>query len=55
MHVMHFNSMLNSGAEDSTVDIDLTLNSSVSNLADKEIIGEKDVQDIRENPYSINI
>ena len=49
MHVMHLNSVLTSAAEHSTVDIDLTLNSSVWNLGDEEIIGQKDLQDILES------
>ena len=42
------NSMLNYAAEDSTVNIDLTLNNSVSNLVDEEVISPKGLQDILE-------
>ena len=48
MHVMHLNSMLTSSAEDSTVDIDLTLNNPVQIGVNEDIIGRKDLQDIRE-------
>ena len=49
MHVMHLNSILTSATEDPTVDIDFPSDSSVSNLADEEIIGQKDSQDILES------
>ena len=45
MLVINLNSILTSAAEDSTVDIDQKLNSSVSNLADKEMIDQNDLQD----------
>ena len=49
MHAMHDNSTLASVAEYSTVDIDLTLNKSVSNLLDEVKMAPKDLQDIQES------
>ena len=49
MLVINLNSILNSADEDSTVDIDQKLNSLVSNLADKEMIDQNDLQDILES------
>ena len=59
MHAMHLNSLLTSACQDPTVDIDLKLNRSASNLADEEMIGQKGLQDIRESllqqKYLINL
>ena len=49
IQVILLNSVLKSAADDSTEEIELILNKSVSNLADEEIIGPNDLQDIRES------
>ena len=43
MHAMHLNSMLTSDSDNWTISIDLALDDSVSNLANRKAIGPKDL------------